>query len=194
MRILLAEDDRVSQALCRGVLESFGYDVSVAGDGLEALRMHAVEPFHLVLTDWMMPGLDGLELTRSIRQADAKFYTYIILLTANTGQRKTYLEAMHAGVDDFLPKPLDPVELEVRLRVAKRILEASSRIGSLERVLTICAYTKQIDFPEEGWQTIETFLRRHLGITLTHGVEPGYYEKVIRPELEAIKAKTRETN
>lgn len=191
MRILLVEDDRVAQAICKRVLAGLGYEVTVAGDGLEALRLHSVEPFHLILTDWMMPGLDGLELTRTIRTEDTQFYTYIILLTANGGQRERYLEAMNAGVDDFLPKPLDKVELEVRLRVARRILEASSRIGSLERVLTICAYTKQIDFPEEGWQTIETFLKRHLGISLTHGVEPGYYEKVIRPQLEAIKAKTR---
>jgi DNA-binding response OmpR family regulator len=98
---------------------------------------------------------------------------------------------MSAGVDDFLKKPLDPVELELRLRVAKRILEAMSRIYSLETMVTICAYTKQVNIPDEGWQTIETFLRRHLGLTLTHGVEPGYYESHIRPQLERLKAQRR---
>ncbi len=191
MRILLAEDDRVSQTISKRVLERFGYQVTVADDGEEAWRTHSLEPFQIVLTDWKMPEVDGLELTRKIRQGDTNIYTYVILLTAIGGERERYLDAMSAGVDDFLRKPMDPVELELRLRVAKRILEAMSRIYSLETMVTICAYTKQVNIPDEGWQTIETFLRRHLGLTLTHGVEPGYYESHIRPQLERLKAQRR---
>ena len=94
---------------------------------------------------------------------------------------------MDRGVDDFLQKPLDPVELRLRLHVAERILEATSRIRSLEDVLTICAYTKQVKIPAEGWQTIEQFMHDHLGIQLTHGVHPDYYERVIKPQLERLK-------
>lgn len=75
----------------------------------------------------------------------------------------------------------------IRLRVAERILHATLRMQHLENVLTICAYTKKINFPEEGWQTIEEFMKRHLGITLTHGIEPDYYEQVIVPQLEDLK-------
>jgi len=97
---------------------------------------------------------------------------------------------MEAGADDFLAKPLDRIELSVRLEVAQRILKATSRIQSLENVLTICAYTKKIKFPDDGWQTIEEFMRRHLGITLSHGIEPGYYENVLKPQIEQLKRST----
>tara|TARA_B110000438_G_scaffold297886_1_gene345028 strand:- start:1668 stop:2024 length:357 start_codon:yes stop_codon:yes gene_type:complete len=111
------------------------------------------------------------------------------MLTANVDQKENYYEAMWVGVDDFLAKPLDRVELEIRLKVAERILSAGSRIRELEDVLTICAYTKKINIPEEGWQTIEEFMRNKLGITLTHGVEPDYYENVLKPEIEKLTQK-----
>ena len=94
---------------------------------------------------------------------------------------------MQAGIDDFLVKPLDRIELEIRLNVASRILKTNSHIHSLENVLTICAYTKKINFPEEGWQTIEEFMRNHLGLTVSHGIEPEYYDRVIKPQIEELK-------
>lgn len=170
------------------VLSRLGYSVTSVDNGETAWDTYLREPFQLVITDWMMPQCDGLELIRRIRGQEKKFYTYVLVLTANSDERAKYLEATEAGADDFLPKPLDRFDLEVRLLVAKRILLANSRIHSLENALTICAYTKQVNFPEEGWQSIETFLRRHFGITLSHGVEPRHFEKVIRPQLEAIKS------
>ena len=97
---------------------------------------------------------------------------------------------MDVGVDDFLSKPMDRTELEIRLKVAERILRATSRIKSLENVLTICTYTKKIEIPEEGWETIEEFLRKHLGITVSHGISPDHYENVIKPQLEKLKKQT----
>jgi len=145
----------------------------------------------MVITDWLMPRLDGLELVRRIREKDLSDYTYVVHLTANIGQRENYFKAMEAGVDDFLTKPLDRIELEIRIRVAERILKASSHIHSLESVLTICAYTKKVNFPDEGWQTIEEFMRRHLGLTVSHGIEPEYYDQVIKPQLEQLKARNQ---
>lgn len=187
MNILIAEDDYISRKLLLNILQELNHDVTVATDGKEAWDIYKTQPFRLVITDWLMPRMDGLELVRKVREADVADYTYVVLLTANIGQRENYFKAMQAGVDDFLAKPLDRIELEIRLQVAQRILKASSHIKSLENVLTICAYTKKINFPDEGWQTIEDFMRNHLGLTLSHGIEPQYYDQVIKPQLEELK-------
>jgi len=187
MNILIAEDDYISRKLLLNILQELNHDVTVATDGKEAWDIYKTQPFRLVITDWLMPRMDGLELVRKVREADVADYTYVVLLTANIGQRENYFKAMQAGVDDFLAKPLDRIELEIRLQVAQRILKASSHIKSLENVLTICAYTKKINFPDEGWQTIEDFMRNHLGLSLSHGIEPQYYDQVIKPQLEELK-------
>jgi CheY-like chemotaxis protein len=189
MNILIAEDDFISRKLLINILEELGHVVTVAADGQEAWEAYKAQPSRLVITDWLMPRMDGLELVEKIRSNDQSDYTYIVLLTANIGQRENYFKAMKAGVDDFLAKPLDRLELEIRLQVAQRILKASSHIQSLESVLTICAYTKKINLPDEGWQTIEEFMRKHLGLTISHGIEPEYYDNVIKPQLEELKAK-----
>jgi CheY-like chemotaxis protein len=149
--------------------------------------MYQRVPTRLVVSDWLMPKMDGIELIQRIRAANTTDYTYFIMLTANVGERENYRQAMDSGVDDFLAKPLDRLELVSRLRVAERILLASSRIRSLENVLTICAYTKKINFPDEGWQTIEEFMKNHLGISVSHGIEPKYYDEVILPQIEQLK-------
>lgn len=189
MDILIAEDDFISRKLLTNILEELGHVVTVTSDGEEAWQAYKAQPTRLVITDWLMTNMDGLDLVQRIRNNDQSDYTYIILLTANIGQRENYFKAMEAGVDDFLAKPLDRVELEMRLKVAQRILKASSHIQSLESVLTICAYTKKIMFPDEGWQTIEEFMRKHLGLTISHGIEPEYYDRVIKPQLEELKAR-----
>lgn len=187
MNILVAEDDFISRKLVTNILKDLGYNVIVAQDGMDAWQLYENSPTRLMVVDWLMPRMDGIELVKRVRAAEGPEYTYIIMLTANVGQRENYYVAMEAGVDDFLAKPLDRIELEVRLSVAQRIIRASSRIQSLENVLTICAYTKRINFPEEGWQTLEEFMRRHLGITVSHGIDPDYYDDVIKPQIEQLK-------
>ena len=192
MDILIAEDDLISRKMLLDILKEQGHVVTVSNNGEDAWRAYKAQPSRLVITDWLMPNMDGLELVRRIRENDLSDYTYIILLTANIGQRENYYRAMQAGVDDFLTKPLDRIELEIRLKVAERILKASSHIDSLESVLTICAYTKKVNIPDEGWQTIEEFMRNHLGLTVSHGIEPEYYEREIVPQLEKLKQKSKE--
>lgn len=194
MNILIAEDDFISRKLLTSVLKDLGHEVTAASDGEEAWRMYERTPTRIVISDWLMPRVDGLDLVKKIRGHPNSDYTYIIMLTANVGQRENYFRAMEAGADDFLAKPLDRIELSIRLEVAQRILTATSRIQSLENILTICAYTKKIKFPAEGWQTIEEFMRRHLGITLSHGIEPDYYETVLKPQIEQLKRSASEQN
>ncbi len=192
MQIMVVEDDHISRRLVTTVLKQLGYDLIVAEDGEEAWRMFQVSPVRLVVSDWLMPKMDGLQLCEKIREHDQDGpYTYFICLTANASERENYIKAMQVGVDDFLSKPLDRAKLEIRLKVAERILKATSRIESLENVLTICTYTKKIQLPEEGWETIEEFLQKHLGITVTHGISPDHYETVIKPQLEELKRQTQ---
>jgi len=129
MRILIAEDDPVSRRLLQARLEKWGYDVLATTDGEEALSILLAEdaPAMAVL-DWMMPKVDGLAVCRRVRSERPKPYTYIVLLTAK-GATDDLVAGMQAGADDYVVKPFDAHELQVRIRAGRRILE-------LERDLT----------------------------------------------------------
>jgi len=126
MRVLIVEDDRDALALLENAVAYFGYDVTAATDGLEALEIIRSGQVQLVVSDWEMPGISGVELCREIRRRVSVGYTYFILLTAKTGIQ-CRVEGLRAGADEFISKPVDPDELQVRLRVAERILSLESR-------------------------------------------------------------------
>lgn len=187
MRILIAEDDLLSRKLLQTNLEDMGHGVVAAKNGQEAWERYDADPFRIVVSDWLMPEMNGLQLCEKIRSRANTEYTYFILLTANVADEKNYFEAMDRGVDDFLSKPLNREELAIRLRVAQRILHDTSRIRSLENIVTMCAYTKKVKLPDEDWITIENFVDRFLGIKLSHGIHPEYYQDVIMPEIQRLR-------
>src|SRR5690349_5467835 len=121
MKVLIAEDDRDSRDLLSWLLMKLGYEVVAAENGKQAWEAFKHDKFRVVISDLLMPDMDGLELCRRIRAAKPQNYTYIIVLTALIG-KKDYLEGMEAGADDFVTKPFDPDELKARLRVAERIV------------------------------------------------------------------------
>lgn len=127
MRVLIAEDDGVSRLVLRKALEELGYTVYAAKDGIEAWEAFRREQFPLVISDWMMPGMDGLELCRRVRAQQDTRYTYFILLTARDSKQDRF-HAIESGADDFLSKPLDRAELASRLSVAQRILDMEHRL------------------------------------------------------------------
>src|SRR6266568_2793351 len=138
MKILIAEDDRDSRELLRWMLEKLGYQVVAAENGKEAWEAFRRGRFRLVISDVLMPEIDGLELCQRIRKHKQSKYTYVIIITALIG-KKDYLEGMEAGADDFVTKPFDPDELKARLRVAERIIsfqelaaEEAKNFGSVE--------------------------------------------------------------
>ena len=136
MKVLVADDDAVTLYLVSETVKRFGYDVVTARDGLEAQRKFAEGRFPLVVTDWDMPGPDGVELCRQIRDAALPSYTYIVFLTSR--QRKhDLIEALSAGADDFISKPFHPQELRVRLRAAERILSLESDLREVNRDLAV---------------------------------------------------------
>ncbi len=127
MKILVAEDDRVSRLVLTTRLSKMGHIVVDAGDGESAWEAYRETAPDLVITDWMMPRLKGPELCKRIRQNQVGHYTFVILLTA-LAERLNYVEGMQAGADDFLTKPVDMEELNARLRVAERILALQSEV------------------------------------------------------------------
>ncbi len=127
MRVLIAEDSKVSAKVLERALQQQGYEVDIAYDGAQAWAMFQQNPYPLVITDWEMPEMDGIALCRVIRQRFRHTYSYLIMLTARD-QKEAKIEALEAGADDFLTKPLDPVELRACLHVAQRILEAEARL------------------------------------------------------------------
>jgi len=126
MRILIADDDRLSREILERALRGLGYDHRSTEDGAEAWALHEQEPFDVIISDWKMPGLDGLELCRRVRAKPSTTYTYFILLTV-AGGRENLERGFEAGVDDFLTKPLDPDMLRVRLTVAARVSRLHQR-------------------------------------------------------------------
>jgi diguanylate cyclase (GGDEF)-like protein len=146
MRILAIDDDPISLRLLVHALETLGHDVTPAPTGAEAWATFQTAPFPVVVSDWMMPDLDGLQLCRQIRSAGAPGYAYVILLSSQS-ERADRLRALEAGVDDFLSKPLDRAELAARLVIARRInfWESSLRAANNELLLTSQLLASQAD-------------------------------------------------
>ena len=134
MKILTVEDDVLSALILRRTLEQMGHEVISTGDGWEAWQLVQQNEFRLIISDWMMPRMDGLELCRRIRRLPDGPYPYVILLTAKH-QRQDRIEGLHAGADDFLVKPLDQGELKARVHVARRILMMQEELRNRSREL-----------------------------------------------------------
>jgi CheY-like chemotaxis protein len=186
MRILIAEDDPIAQKVLRLTLQNFGHEVLTTGDGAAAWKLLESEPVPVVVSDWMMPNLDGLSLCQKIRRQAKGQYTYFILLTALSG-KDYYQQAMAAGVDDFLTKPLRQDELLMRLRVAERILSFMRQVRDLKRLLPICSYCKRIRDDRDYWHQIETYLHTQSGTDFSHGICPDCFGKHIKPQLDQLR-------
>jgi sigma-B regulation protein RsbU (phosphoserine phosphatase) len=186
MNVLLVEDDAVSRRIFQRNLARQGHGVVHACDGVEAWAVLQREPIRIVVSDWMMPRMDGLELCRRVRGRPDVNYTYFIMLTARLGE-ENYREAMAAGVDDFLTKPLDPEELEIRLRVAGRILGYATQLRQLRTLLPICLYCKKIRDDHDSWQRIDEYIHQHTGTDFSHTICPDCFETITKPELEAVR-------
>lgn len=134
MKVLIADDDPVSRRLLQSYLQKWGYEVATAVNGADAWRLFEQEEFPVVITDWMMPELTGMELVRRIRAAARPHYVYAILLTSRS-QKEDLVEGMEAGADDFVNKPFLAEELRVRLRAGERIVNLERALAEQNRAL-----------------------------------------------------------
>jgi sigma-B regulation protein RsbU (phosphoserine phosphatase) len=172
VKILIAEDDVVASTVLQFTLERMGHEVVVTRSGLEAWETFDRAPVRVVVSDWMMPGMDGLEFCHRVRARPKTPYTYFILLTALDTNSENYELATEAGIDDFLTKPLDSITIRMRLRVADRILWFTREVHQLKQLIQICAYCHKIHAVQEHWQGFESYIKQQTGSEFSHGICP----------------------
>lgn len=134
MRVLIAEDEAVSRALLKASVERLGHECMVAENGERAWALHREHHPDVLISDWLMPGLDGVELCRRLRAAQDQPYCYVILLTGLNDQSEV-LAGMEAGADDYVVKPLDVGQLRARLVAAERVVALHRRLAEREAEL-----------------------------------------------------------
>jgi len=185
MKILIVEDNAVAAAVLEAALLKLGHEPIRAGDGLTAWQAFESHPTRVVVSDWLMPGIDGLEFCRRIRARGGE-YTYFILLSAVESSAGNLELALEAGVDDFLHKPVKMDELKMRLHVAERILNYSNQIQQLESFIPLCSYCKKVRDDKNYWSQIESYINTRTGSQFSHGVCPDCYERVLVPQMIAV--------
>ncbi len=202
MRVLIAEDDKTSRMILERILTKNGHQVTAVEDGLKALASIKKEVPDMLITDWMMPDLDGLELCLRVRALDLSSYVYIILWTALT-QKENIIKGLDAGADDYITKPFDRTELLARVKAGERIIqlekslrqrnkelsEALAQVKQLKGLLPICMFCKKIRNDENYWQQIEDYIAKHSQADFSHGICPECLKKQYPEYLKTKRAK-----
>jgi two-component system cell cycle response regulator len=135
LQVLVVDDDDAARVTLTEAVRALGHLCRSASDGIEAWQLHQADPAQVILSDWKMPGMNGLELCRTMREASLPGqYTQFILVTG-LSDKERFLEGMAAGADDYITKPVDIDELEVRLRAACRAARAHETLEAVNRQL-----------------------------------------------------------
>jgi phosphoserine phosphatase RsbU/P len=192
MRVLIAEDDPVSRRLLHASLVKWGYDVVVTEDGRRAWEaMAQPDPPMLLILDWLMPEMDGIQICCEARQLDVFRSAYIILLTSRGGKTDV-VQGLEAGADDYVTKPFDPAELRARVQVGARVVQLQSALAervrelevvtrsvkTLQGLLPICCYCKKIRDDGNYWHRVESYIAGHANVRFSHGICPDCTQKL----------------
>jgi DNA-binding response OmpR family regulator len=186
VKVLIAEDEIVSRRLLESALPRWGYDVITATDGEEAWRLlQEPDAPAIMVLDWLMPRLDGVEICRRIRAHPQLSSVYIILLTSRAAIEDV-VQGLEAGANDYITKPFDAAELRARMQVGVRVVnlqttlaervreveDALSRVKQLQGLLPICSYCKKIRDDQNYWHQVESYVGRHTDARFSHGICP----------------------
>ncbi len=197
MKILVADDSKVSRTILGKVLHKLGHEVVAVSDGLQAWQILCADDYpRLAILDWMMPEMEGPEVCSRIRKLVRPVPPYLILLTAKDACGDI-VAGLESGADDYITKPFDQAELQSRIKVGERYLalqqkladrvreleNSLAQIRQLQGMLPICAWCKNIRNDGNYWQTVETYIAAHADVRFTHGICPPCMERVVRTEI-----------
>jgi two-component system cell cycle response regulator len=167
LQILIVDDSAVSRKLVEHALEGNSYSLMFAKSGSEALELFARHLPAIVISDWMMPDLSGLDLCLRLRSDVHPGYTYIILLTS-IAEKDNVVKGLAAGADDYLTKPFDPGELLARIGVGRRIIDLHRQIDAKNKLLEEMAHSDSLTgLPNR--RAIEEWGARQLRAAIRHG-------------------------
>ncbi|MCB9421776.1 MAG: response regulator transcription factor [Ardenticatenaceae bacterium] len=202
MKILIAEDDLVSRHLLYTKLSQWGYEVIVSQDGDEAWQLLQQEDApQLAILDWMMPGIDGIDICRRARSNSQLQSVYFILLTTRNNPQDI-IEGLQAGADDYVTKPFESQELKARVQAGARIVHLQSeltarvkelesalaKVKQLEGILPICSYCKKIRDDTDNWHQLEKYVTEHSEAAFSHSICPDCYEKYVQTQLDQLRS------
>ncbi len=195
MRALIADDDRATTEILSKTLQQWNIDVTVAHDGNAAWDLlGAGDGPSLAILDWMMPGVDGVELCHRIRDDSSLAHMYVILLTGRDS-RADIVAGLDAGAHDYVVKPFDVEELRARINVGIRVLTLQERLAErvaelqaalknvkqLSGLLPICSYCKRIRSDQNYWEQVDRYVAQHSEAEFSHGICPECFKTVIAP-------------
>ena len=200
LRVLVTDDDAVSRTVVAAILRKNGYEVELAADGVQAWAiLQRPEAPPRTVREWVMPGLDGPEVCRRLRERTTPTPTYVILLTSRDAPADI-VAGLRAGADDYVTKPPHEEELVARVNVGARVValqrtladrvsrleEALARVKQLQGLLPICSYCKRIRDDRNYWQQVESYLGAHADVQFSHSYCPECFERHVRPQLDAL--------
>lgn len=202
MRILVAEDDAVFRKLYARLLEHHGHDPVLVENGEQAWQaLQRIDAPRFAVLDWMMPGIEGVDLCRRLRTTARHRLSYLIMVTSRSNT-DDLVAALDAGADDFLAKPFSPSEFLARIRAGVRSLtrqdQLLDRLVALQAaasstftnapVVPICMYCKSVRDPSECWHERDAFLAAAKGPPLSHGICPACEVGIVAPMLEQAES------
>ncbi len=198
MRILIAEDNKISRRILQMTLTSAGHEVIATQNGAAAWAiLEKDDSPSLAILDWMMPEMDGLEICRRVRQQPSATPVYIILLTAKP-HKTDVVQGLEAGANDYMHKPFNRDELRARVRVGEMVVKLQQNLAArveelenalvqvklLQGILPICSYCKDIRNDQNYWQKLDIYVTEHSEAKFSHSICPTCYESVVEPQLK----------
>ncbi len=166
MKVLIAEDDPAGRRLLEAFLQEWGYEVRVTSGGREAWGvLQEPEAPSLIISDWMMPDMNGAELCKKIRAMNRADYIYFIMLTSK-GEKKDVIEGLQSGADDFIIKPFDQNELKYRVKIGERIVKLEQRVQQLARTDHLTGVLNRRAFMERMEEEVHRFRRENSTFSL----------------------------
>ena len=192
VRILVVDDFSTMRKIIKAMLRRIGIkSIDDAEDGKVALNLLKSHPYNLVILDWNMPGIQGIEICKRLRELKLKITPYLIILTASMNEKKDVLETFRTGANDYMEKPFDAKELIARVKLGEKLIkleieladrikaleEANKHIKTLQGILPICMHCHDIRKDNETWERIDEYISRHTDAQFSHGLCPKCMKK-----------------